>query len=361
MATGEKCFSYKLFILVVSLFSLFNFLVFANQAEAQGAGISIKPATIDEKLEPGEIKEFKLTIENLSATDQEYFVFPRNISGVKDGGTPIFAKDSNEKTGYEISDWVTLPFEKIYVPANQSISFEVIINVPGNASPGSHFGGVFISAEPPEIQNSGASVGYQVGNLIHVRVAGDVIESGSIRQFSTSKPFYSSQNVDFNVRIENSGNVLIRPVGPLEVFNMLGNKVGTVVFNEDGANVFPNSTREFLDLKWSGTSVGFGRYEAILSPVYGDEGAKKTMSSTVTFWILPMNIILPALGVLGTLLLIVFISVKIYVRRSLQHLQHERRLVRRRKTRGSSGLLLVTVVMLTVTALFLIVLLALFA
>jgi hypothetical protein len=85
------------------------------------------------------------------------------------------------------------------------------------------------------------------------------------------------------------------------------------------------------------------------------------MSSTVTFWILPMNIIGPALGVLAVLLLTVFIFVRLYIRRSLAHVNQGRRVIQRRRKGGSSEFLLLSVVMLTVIGLFLIVLLALFA
>ncbi|MCD5381544.1 MAG: hypothetical protein LR008_03145, partial [Candidatus Pacebacteria bacterium] len=204
-------------------------------------------------------------------------------------------------------------------------------------------------------------VGYQVAHIFNVRVAGDAIEDAAIRQFSTSKFLYGSQNIEFLIRIQNNGNVMVKPRGPLEIYNMLGNQVGTMVFNDTELGVFPYSTREFSNVVWEGGSIGFGRYEAILSPVYGDAGAKKTMSSTATFWILPMNIIGPAAGILGFLLLVIFIFVRMYIRRSLQHLNHERRVIRRKRSGGSSATLLLTVVMLTVTALFLIVLLALFA
>jgi hypothetical protein len=113
-----------------------------------------------------------------------------------------------------------------------------------------------------------------------------------------------------------------------------------------------------VSLLWGSS---FGRYEAILSPSYGEAGAYKTMSSTVTFWILPMNIIGPALDVLAIILLTVFIFVRIYIKRALAHLNHGRRVVQRRRKGGSSEVLLLSVVMLSVIALFLIVLLALFA
>tara|TARA_B100002051_G_scaffold276808_1_gene328704 strand:+ start:13701 stop:14780 length:1080 start_codon:yes stop_codon:yes gene_type:complete len=328
---------------------------------AQGTGVSINPATIEETLDPGAVNSYSLKVENLNSNEQTFYLFTRNISGVREGGSPIFAQSNLEVTGYELADWITLPYDQITIPGEGIVHIEFTMEVPENASPGSHFGGVFLSVEPPEIEKSGAAVGYQVANIISIRVSGEAVEQASIRQFSTSKFLYGSQNVDFLVRIENTGNVLVRPTGPLEVFNMLGNKVGSITFNPDQSAVFPNDSRDFLNVNWTGDSLGFGRYEAIVSPVYGDLGAKKTMSTTVSFWILPMSVIGPAALALGVLLLITFIIVKLYIRRSLAHLSQGRRLVRRRRNGNSSALLLVVIVSLTVTALFLIVLLALFA
>ena len=219
-------------------------------------------------------------------------------------------------------------------------------------------GSLFLSSH----RESGASIGYEVANIISLRVAGEVNEQASVRQFSTDNYIYGSPNVTFNARIENSGNTLIRPTGPVEITNMFGTKVDNgLIFNESAAGVFPGDTREFT-FEWKGEGYGFGRYEAILSPSYGEEGAKQTMSSSVTFWILPMNIVLPALGVLAVLLLSVYIGVKLYVRGKLSYYRAVggRKLVKRSQSSGNP-LLLIFLVMLTVTALFFIVLLILFA
>lgn len=347
------------FFLGCAFIALF-FLSIPSLIFAQEEGLSMSPAIIEETLEPGIHKDYSVKLKNLNKNDQLFYIFTRNISGVADGGVPVFAKNDNEITGYELADWIKIPVGQITIPGDGSATLDFSLDVPQNASPGSHFGGLFFSVEPPEIANSGAAVGYQVVNILSIRVAGEVVEEASIRQFSTSKFLYGSQNVEFDVRIENSGNVLIRPIGPIEVFNMLGSKVGTVIFNQEQHGVFPNSTREFTNIVWKGDTTGFGRYEAILSPSYGDDGAKKTISSTVSFWILPMHIIGPALGVFGFILLVAFIFVRLYIRRSLAQLNYGRRIVRKRKN-NSSALLLFTVVILTVTALFLIVLLVLFA
>jgi hypothetical protein len=343
-------------LLTATIFTVLTLPLFVT---AQGAGVRISPAIIEETLQPGQVTTYEFEIENINPDEQQFFLFTRNISGVADGGAPVFANSDLEETRYALADWITLPAGDVVLQAGEKKQFDFTLSVPADAEC-SHFGGIFVSAQPPEIRNSGASVGYQVANIVSIRINGDCEESASIRQFSTGKFLYGSQNIDFNVRIENSGDVLVRPTGPLEVTNSLGRTVGTVNFNEGRSGIFPGETREFDDVNWIGDGIGFGRYEARVTPVYGEDGARKTMTSTVTFWVLPLNIIGPAAAVLGVSLLVTIIGVKVYIKRRLAQLTTGRRLVRR-KSAGSSNTLLLVVAILTVLALFMLVMLALFA
>ena len=355
-----------MFRIISFLVFLLIFLLSTQQqifAQAGESGVGLRPASIEEAMDPGTSKEFTVTVSNLSGQDQTYYLYKRDIVGASDSGVPIFANDKIPKTEFDASEWIALTADTLDIKANGQAEMTYTVAVPDSASPGTHFAGVFVSMQPPKFRESGAAVGYEVANIISIRVAGEAVEKASIRQFSTDNYIYSKPNVTFDVKIENSGNTLIRPIGPLQVTNMFGKQVGVVTFNENLAGIFPGNTREFVTT-WEGNFTGFGRYEAIVSPGFGEDGAKQTISSTVSFWILPMNIILPAIGVLATLLLVTYIIARLYVRRKLAFYSATsgtRRLVRRRKQSGSSAALLVMVVMLTVTALFLIVLLILFA
>ena len=348
---------------VLVIISCVLFLIPSLALHAQeGSGIGISPAVIEEGLEPNQSKAYEISISNLSSTDQTYYLFTRDITDATDGGTPIYANKNQEKTGFELSQWVTLSTGEISIPANESKTIEITIDVPDNATPGSHFGAMFVSLDPPKLRTNGASVGYKVANIISIRVAGDAISNAQIRQFSTGDYIYGESKVDFQARIENKGTVLVRPIGPLEVENMFGKRVALMTFNESRAGIYPGRERVF-DVVWEDEGPGFGRYQAILSLVYGENGSQATISSTVSFWILPLNIILPALGVLAFLLLSVYIVVKVYIRNKLQIMAGGSRRVisKRRNNGGMSALLLSTVVMLAVTALFLIILVAVFA
>ena len=352
--------------LLAPLFFFVCIVIFAfpsSFVEAQSrAGIGIRPAVIENGAEPGEVQEHVVGITNLSESVQTYYLYKRDIVSVDGGGAPIFADEGAEKTGFELTEWLTLDREELTLNPGEEQEVKLTLAIPGNATPGSHFGGVFVSMEPPRLRSTGAAVGYEVANIISIRVAGDAVESAQIRSFSTDNFFYGKPVVDFRARIENKGTVLVRPVGPLEINNMFGQRVAMLTFNESKAGVFPLSEREFV-INWEHDGPAFGRYEAVLSLLYGEQGRQSTISSTATFWVLPMNIFLPALGALAFLLLVTYIIARMYVRRTLHSMgaSGTRRMVRRKRKGGMSAVLLVIVVMLAVTALFLIVLLALFA
>lgn len=350
--------------LILSSILFFFFQLGVQTAFAQnGTGIGIAPAIIENNAEPGTTQKHEVVISNLSGNEQKYYVYVRDIVGVKADNSPIYADDGMEPTGYELSDWVTLSVGELIVPAQGQVPVTFNIDVPTDASPGSHFGAVFVSVEPPRMRSTGAAVGYQVANIISIRVAGEADDRAEIRQFSTDQYIYGGTNVDFSLRVENLGNLLLRPTGPVEITNMFGKQVALLTFNDSQGAVFPKSIRNY-EFSWQGEGFGFGRYEARVSPLYGEEGNKKTLTSTVSFWVLPMNIIGPAALVLGVLLLIIYVSVRLYVRRTVAMLSAgvDRRISRSTtRHRGSPVFMLSFVAMSTATVLFLIILLLLFA
>lgn len=352
---------------VAVLLLVFSFISVCTVSAQEEAGIGIKPASITDKLEPGEVKSFSVSVSNLSGVDQTFYLSRRDIVDVAAGGVPVFANSKTERSGYELSEWITLEQDSVFIPAGESRTVPFILQAPEDATPGGHFGAIVISVEPPEIRSSGASIGYEVANIISMRIAGDVVESAQIRQFSTEKYIHSNIDVNFLVRVENEGNTLVKPIGPLEITNMFGKQVATLTFNESGAGVFPMTkngpTVRDYEINWQDETPGFGRYEAVLSAAYGDAGAMKTMTSTVTFWVLPMKIVAPALIGLLIFFLIVYFGVKIYVKRTVAVMTggSTRRLVNRHRRNTQFPVLLVFITMMVITALLMIILLLLFS
>lgn len=349
----------QLFGALFFVFLLFPLATFAQDS----AGVSIEPATVDHAADPGQVINARISVKNLSSVEQTYYMISRNIVGVREGSVPIYADQNQEETGFELSSWIELPSEPYTLAPGEETTVPVVVRVPSNASPGDHFAGVFASVQPPKLRETGAGVGYDVASIFTIKISGTRVVNAQIREFSTEDIIHGSTNVDFNVRIQNTGTDIVHPFGPLEVFNMFGRRVHVTTFNDTSAGVFPGTVRDFV-LNWSDENPGFGRYQANIALTYEAIGGSRTINATTPFWILPMNIIGPAAIVLIVLLLISYVFVKLYIRRAVQQVSggSQRRLVRTRgRSKQVSALMLVSIVLLTVTAVFLILLLILFA
>ena len=91
MNTSNYCFRKTL--LLFAFLTLTIFVVFPSFALAQQSGIRISPALFEETVDPGNVIEYSITLENLDRSEQLFYVFARNISGVEEGGVPIFANN----------------------------------------------------------------------------------------------------------------------------------------------------------------------------------------------------------------------------------------------------------------------------
>lgn len=235
-------------------------------------------------------------------------------------------------------------------------------------------GAVFLSKIAERPKESGVGFGYRVATIINFRVAGDVLEEAWIREFRADKSIYSRPKVTFIARIENLGNTVIKPRGPLEITDMFGKKAATLRVNDAGGAIFPKSVRRF-ETSWQGEGLAFGRYQVVMSLVYGEE-SRKTITSLLSFWILPLHIIIPILGGLLLLILVIVFSVKLHIRGKIRELRrateesiHQSRLgslereLFHSRDRGAplTKLAAVAIVLLVFTLIFLIILFFLFA
>lgn len=304
---------YKAYLILFAFFVVLPFPIKAQEI----AGVQIKPALFEDRVDPGDIYEATLRVTNLSDMDQVYYLNKRDISYMTDTGQPIYAEDG-EKTGFEMSSWITLDSSVIVQPA-QTIEVPMVVTVPEDATPGGHFAGIFITTQPVKPDTTGSGVGYQVATIVNLRISGAVTEEAEIREFRTDKGVYSQADVRFITRVENRGNVLVRPRGPLEITNMFGKKVGLIRMNDSGGGIFPGSERQF-EVVWEDEGFHIGRYTALMGLIYGEE-TRQNISASTSFLILPMKVILSVLGGLIGLILIVYVFLKLYIRTKVNQVQ----------------------------------------
>lgn len=320
-------------------------------------GLRLSPAFHEERVDPGSVYTHSVTVTNISNVDRTYYLLTEDIEGVNENNEPIFSE--NVPTAYQLSKWVTLPAESIDIKAGETRSIPFAIRVPQNASPGSHFGGIFFDLEPPKLRTVGTGIGIRVGTLLSLRISGEVQEELVVREFSTDKFVYSEPTVIFDTKMENLGNVFMRPAGFLEITDMFGVKVANITLNEDSAGIFPESERIFKTT-WEYDKLAFGRYQAVVSIGYGVEGSQRTIFNTVSFWVLPMKPLLTVLGGLFGVFIVLYIAVRYYIRKKINEMSGGRRadaeVYARRYQKSSSPMTIVVLAGFVVVAAFLVLL-----
>jgi hypothetical protein len=273
----------------------------------------IQPSMFEEKVEPGAELVRSVSISNLSEVEQTFFPISRDIVGMGDDLRPIYAEDQEDTEGVFLSSWITFDQKSVTVRPGMTANVRFTIKVPKNASPGSHIAGVFLTYQPEIERQNATGVGYDIGSIINLQIAGEVDVRAMVREFSSSKVVYGEPKVQFTTRIENIGNVFVRPRGLIEIKGPLGRKIDPVLVNENGVGIIPKNTRTF-QTNWNPDGFHIGRYAATISLTYGEAGAQQTLYRSVDFWILPLGTLLPFFGALLAFVLVIYVVLRIYIR-----------------------------------------------
>lgn len=268
------------------------------------------------KAKPGEKIQALVRIRNSSDRELPISSLVHDFIIGEDGKTPIQVAN-NVSNRWSLASWVTLSPSLQTVKPRETAQISVLISVPDDALPGGHY--AMILHEPNQnttsrgagsVNDPQSVISQRVGSLLYFTVEGPINEEAFVRNLQVPKlTEYGPVPVKFTV--ENVSDIHIKPNITVEISNMLGRKVDTVIL--DQMNVFPYVSRDFQsqwDRVW-----GFGRYTAKVNMNYGSEG--RVAMATASFWLIPYKLVL-ALGVgLSALATMVLVT--------RRHLIHRRR------------------------------------
>lgn len=306
-------------VLAILLFGLLPLSALTGSTSAQqgaGQGLEISPPLVDIKADPGQVIKTQLKVRNVTketlVVEAEYNDF---VASGEDGSPKILLKDE-EQSPYSIKDWLSTIPTATLAPRQQQ-TFDVTITVPKDASPGGHYGVVRYTGTPADAQGSGVSLSASIGTLMLVRVSGDVQESAKITELFSSRDgkkrtLFEYGPIGIVTKIENTGNVHIKPKGTIRVSNMFGKTVQDSQLNSSGGNVLPKSTRKFS--QQLNKKLLFGKYKIQADVTYGEEN--KIISQTASFWVIPYKLVAISLALLALLIFLVTRYNKFIVKRS---------------------------------------------
>jgi len=318
----------KIIIATIVFVSLFYF-GFQTQAQNKMA-ISITPPLIKNNISPGQIWKSYIKIVNNNPEDIDVYVELINFeSGNETGTVRLTPKGKEEIEGneYLINNWINIDKGPISIPAYKSKDIPFIVDVPERADPGDHHLAILIGTEPNQEKEKGSSIkiSSKIGSLLLLNVAGDIKESGIVREFSTDKNIYNSKNVDFVVRFQNTGNTILQPRGEIRIYNWQEKDQGVITINHktEAGNVFPDDTR-LWDYSWEApTSIlKMGRYKADLILAYGNHNSE-TVERVIYFWLIQWKPVFIFLFSILFVVLFFVVLVRRYIKKAVIRTQRQ--------------------------------------
>ena len=264
-----------------------------------GQALQIAPPLIEVSGNPGQSITAKLYLTDISSVN---LVVTNQINDFKakgNTGVPDILFNSSPNDPYSLIGFIS-PLPTLILKPQQVKILNVTINIPKDASPGGHYGVIRFTGTPASLTgSSGVSLSASLGALVLLTVNGHLVENLKTSSFNITqnggKPstFFQSIPLTFNELLTNTGNVHVIPTGIITLKDMFNHTVISMNINEEQGNILPASSRQFSQTLNSVDFTNkrlFGRYSATFNVTYG--APKKTLTDSITFWVIPIDLIL---------------------------------------------------------------------
>jgi hypothetical protein len=205
--------------------------------------------------DPGSEKSLEINVGNLADKKQLVSLEINDLTFEENNRLSFVVSDNNL---FGMKSWISAEEQRWIFEPKETKKITLKVNVPKDATVGSHYAGIFFRALP-EIQGGNFQnvlVGAQVGVYVLFNVDGAVVGGGKINSFRA--PVVAKEKADLRVEFENIGNIHYIPHGEINVKNLLSQKTEKIELEKHF--VFPGKKYTFEN-NWQNGSV-FGVYSA---------------------------------------------------------------------------------------------------
>lgn len=307
-------------------------------AELREYGHIINPILTRQTLSPGSVISGSFSYSNSFAdsevTELTMKVVPQFVFQ-QDGTPTLFETTPGELLKYDMSDWITVAQDRVTIKKGESITISYTITVPQDANPGGKYATILLV--PDQIQEEStqneAKLNAQVGFTILGSVPGEVSSNSQILNFTVDKHIYwlwPQERISFTTTVANTGNVDYLPKGNIFLHSGdITTPIASLSINSENLVVLPENGRTFKNY-WEKDPALFkltengvflntdyfriGKITATAKIGYDVEGQRLIGEREVSFWILPLPVIVAIL----ILILVSSVGAKIWKKRKNQ-------------------------------------------
>lgn len=256
-----------------------------------GSGLSISPTRTELRIDAGGTDVVKVNLRNVTNSDIVAKAFVNDFESDNETGEPRIIIDDTKQSATSVR-----PFLKnvtdIELKKDESKSFDVAVEIPGDASPGAYYGIIRYAAIPVGAAATPGQVSLtaSVSTIVLIEVPGDIRQQIQVQEVQAYRKgiagtFFSSKPEETGVRVRNQGNGFVKPFGTVSITNPFGKQAQQYELNNSDprSNVLPNSSRVFKN-NLEGVSTP-GRYVITANVSFGNGGEVLTVRHA--FWYIP--------------------------------------------------------------------------
>ena len=337
----------KIILPFIALILVAGFFVAKTFAQSQqNFDLTVSPVFFDFSSNPGDKITNRIRIRNNTTSDMKVKIGVGKMAGDVNGDLTL--KSSNND---DTLSWINFNSTEITAKPLEWTDIPFTIKIPGDAAFGYYWAITFAQEGNGTLGKTGAALtgASAVPILLNVKHAGAKAE-GKVAEFQVDPYVSEYLPVNFTVKIQNVGNIHIKPIG--NVFIRSGNNKDLAILdiNSEQGNIIPGTIRQFntswadgflvkepvlefgepkkdkngnviekVSINWDKlTSFRIGQYTADLLLVFDDGTKDVTLSGETTFWVFPWKAVLIILAVLIFLIIALRFILKSYINRELK-------------------------------------------
>jgi len=298
-------------LLVVLGVAAGTFFGMANAQTPGGSGLQISPTRTELSINPGEAKDFSLTVRNVTRGDVTIDTFLNDFKA-GEGGEPKLIVDKRGREPSSLEPYLR-GIQSFGLKAGESKEVKLSLDFPPDTGAGAYYGAVRFVALPKGAERSTTerqvALNASVASLVLVQLEGNITESIQVEKVEVrreNKPasFFTSKPNKLAIAIQNKGNGFSKPFGNVQVLGMNGSQVYSYELNnkDPRGNILPQSSRAFVDDIKGIKSPG--RYTVVANVAHGSGG--EVITQKVSFWYVPFWLIIVLLLLLAAIGFLVY-------------------------------------------------------
>jgi len=337
----------KIVIYLFAYLLIFTFVALSARAQtANNYDVTVSPVFFDLSANPGDTVSDKIRIRNNTSSPIPIKLEVKRLTGDLTGNLAL----KQDKNDYTLS-WIKFSQDSFVAKPLEWTEVPFSVSIPKDAAYGYYYTITFNQDTTNPLAKTGVSLTGAAGIpvLLNVRKEGAKSDA-KILEFSTNSFVSEYLPADFKIKIENTGNIHVKPHGNIFINDGRSKDLAVLDINPGLGNVIPNSVRIFtaswtdgfivrqpvledgqpkldkngkpletITINWNKlTSFRIGKYTANLLLVFDNGKRDVPLEATTTFWIFPWKaLIVIGIALIAIIILIRFL-LKLYINREIR-------------------------------------------